>query len=268
MNPTEDDASTLATVDLLSLANPDVGPIPPTLSSADKNDVVARAGVRAPSMTTIAPRSSSSATKASSLSSSSIASSSKSAIYQINFDVEHVGKNKPQSKRVAIWRYGVSSTSSSSTTTVVSDHEARLTWSTHSGKYTISVDGEEVSSAIAKGSVLEHRWRWSHAKCRVIDKDDEGCNDNDDDDVVAMRVIACRKPPVRSSKDFRCYEFVIGGKVFRELPVYDVRGSHLGGKGGESGMDFQNEESAHNDDGKLMSILDVIEPGWRASGFA
>jgi hypothetical protein len=259
MNPSEDDACTLATIDLLSLANPDNGPIPPASSSADKNDVVERSAERA-SSETIAPRSS-----------SATITSSPSVIYQINFDVEHVGKKKPQSKRVAIWKYGVSSLSSS--TMIVSDHEARLTWSTHSGKYTISVDGEDVSSAIAKGSVLEHRWRWSHSKCRVIDKDDVECDI--DDDVVSMRVVACRKPPVRSSKDFRCYEFVIGGKVFRDLPVYDVGGSRLGGGGGgawassmSSGMDFQNEESAYNDDSKFMSILDVIEPGWRASGFA
>ena len=41
-------------------------------------------------------------------------------IYQIDFDVEHVGKNKPQSKRVAIWRYQMNG-----------DHETKLTWSTH-----------------------------------------------------------------------------------------------------------------------------------------
>ena len=43
-------------------------------------------------------------------------------IYQIDFDVEHVGKNKPQSKRVAIWRYQMNNGS---------EHETKLIWSTH-----------------------------------------------------------------------------------------------------------------------------------------
>lgn len=174
-----------------------------------------------------------------------------SAIYQIDFDVEHLGKNKPQSKRMAIWRYGIpQETSSSVDGATIAGHEAKLTWSTHSGKYTISVDGEDVFSSVAKGSVLEHKWRWSHGRgCAVED---------DEDDSVAMRIVACRKPPTRSSKDFRCYEFIIRGRVFRDLPV---EGSSFGG-------DFQNEENSIHDDGKLMTILDVIEPGWRASGFA
>ena len=45
-----------------------------------------------------------------------------SIIYQIDFDVEHVGKNKPQSKRVAIWRYQMNNGS---------EHETKLIWSTH-----------------------------------------------------------------------------------------------------------------------------------------
>ena len=44
-------------------------------------------------------------------------------IYQIDFDVEHVGKNKPQSKRVAIWRYQLNNGNN--------EHETKLTWSTH-----------------------------------------------------------------------------------------------------------------------------------------
>ena len=67
---------------------------------------------------------------------------------------------------------------------------------------------------------------------------------------------ACRKPPTRSSKDFRCYEFIIGGSLFRDLPTTATR------------EDFDNEESAYQNSGKLMSILDVIEPGWRSDGFA
>lgn len=191
-----------------------------------------------------------------------------SEVYQLNFDVEHVGKNKPQNKRVASWKYCMSrcspadgfvaSGSPLTSTLGVVDHEVNLTWSTHSGKYTISVDGVEVSSAVAKGSVLEHRWKWSHSKSCIVEDD---IVDNDGD-VIAMRVIACRKPPTRSSKNFRCYEFVIGGKVFRHLPVYSSAGSYR-----KAWEEIQNEESA-DDDGKLMSILDIIEPGWRASGFA
>ena len=248
----DNDASTLATVDLLSLATPDDGAGPTLLAS--KNAIELEKAEESPRL---------------SLSSSSsnrplaaVAVETSTVYYQINFDVEHVGKKKPQSKRVAVWKYGVPrQTADGAATTFVADHEAMLTWSTHSGKYTISVDGEEVSSAVAKGSVLEHRWKWSHTRSCVVEGDDD---DNDGGDaVVSMRVIACRKPPVRSSKDFRCYEFIIGGKVFRDLPEYDSAGSY------EKGIRqvFKNEEDSCND-GKLKSILDVIEPGWRASGFA
>lgn len=174
-----------------------------------------------------------------------------SAIYQIDFDVEHLGKNKPQSKRMAIWKYGIPQESARAEDgMIVACHEAMLTWSTHSGKYTISVDGEEVFSSVAKGSVLEHKWRWSHHKA---------CVSEDEEDVVAMRIVACRKPPVRTSKDFRCYEFIIGGKIFRDLPVH---GSDEYFEGG-----YRNEECVY-DDGKLTSILDIVEPGWRSGGFS
>ncbi|KAL9185367.1 hypothetical protein ACHAXT_003144 [Thalassiosira profunda] len=171
-------------------------------------------------------------------------SAAPSEFVQLDFDVEHVGKKRPQSKRVAIWKYGVSGGGG---------HEAKLTWSTHSGKYTIAVDGEDIFQSVAKGSVLEHKWKWSHSKACVVE--------DDDGDGTAMRIIACRKPPIsrRSSKDFRCYEFVLGGRVFRDLPVDSASGS--------PGNDFQNEERLH-EEGKLMSILDVIEPGWRSTGFA
>ncbi len=205
---------------------------------------------------------------------------SESPFYQMDFDVEHVGKKKPQSKRVATWRYGMSVTSANGLNSI-EQHEAKLVWSTHSGKYAILVDGEEVSAAVAKGSVLEHKWKWCHAKGVVVD-----ANDDTENDFVKMRILACRKPPVRSSKNFRCYEFVIQGKVFRDLPFH---GS--GGGPRNAGNDFRNEDmevhedgdhkmedggcgadfnasSYDDDDGKLTSILDVIEPGWRSAGFA
>lgn len=175
-------------------------------------------------------------------------------IYQLDFDVEHLGKHRPQSKRVAVWKYGLPNESAVKGMHVAG-HEVELVWSTHSGKYTISVDGGEVFSKVAKGSVLEHKWKWSHSKSCITEDDDNN------GDCVAMRIIACRKPPVRSSKDFRCYEFIIGGKLYRDLPVYLNGASH--------GGDFQNEEqSQYFNDGKLKSILDIIEPGWKSEGFA
>mmetsp|Transcript_30765 Transcript_30765/g.64334 ORF Transcript_30765/g.64334 Transcript_30765/m.64334 type:complete len:167 (+) Transcript_30765:2-502(+) len=134
----------------------------------------------------------------------------------------------------------------------VGEHEAKLVWSTHSGKYAIYVDGEEVHSHTAKGSVLEYKWKWDHAKACICDEDDSQS--------VRMRIVACRKPPTRSSKDFRCYEFIIAGKVFRELPV-------LGSSNYQNNAEFQNEEMELNN-GQLMSILDIVEPGWRSDGFA
>ncbi|KAL7427638.1 hypothetical protein ACHAXH_001483 [Discostella pseudostelligera] len=208
-------------------------------------------------------------------------SSESSPFYQMDFDVEHVGKKKPQSKRVATWRYGMSVRSANGVKSI-EQHEAKLVWSTHSGKYAISVDGEEVSAAVAKGSVLEHKWKWCHAKGVVVD-----ANDDTETDFVKMRILACRKPPVRSSKNFRCYEFVIEGKVFRDLPFHGSSGGMLrsGGGGGEfhnedmdedddnmedsgCGADFNASSYDDDDDGKLTSILDVIEPGWRSAGFA
>lgn len=218
---------------------------------------------------------------------SSSASESSSPFYQMEFDVEHVGKKKPQSKRVATWRYGMSVTSANGLNSI-EQHEAKLVWSTHSGKYAISVDGEEVSAAVAKGSVLEHKWKWCHSKGVVVDP-----NDDTEKDFVNMRILACRKPPVRTSKNFRCYEFIIEGKVFRDLPFHGSCGGDGGGgqQSGNAGNEFRNEdimeedEDKHNmedggcgadfnassyddDDGKLTSILDVIEPGWRSAGFA
>lgn len=205
-----------------------------------------------------------------------------SPFYQMDFDVEHVGKKKPQSKRVATWRYGMSVTSANGLNSI-EQHEAKLIWSTHSGKYAISVDGEEVSAAVAKGSVLEHKWKWCHTKGVVVD-----ANDDTEQGFVKMRILACRKPPVRSSKNFRCYEFVIEGKVFRDLPFHGSGGTQQHARNtvgnefhnedmnedednhmedGGCGADF-NASSYDDEDGKLTSILDVIEPGWRSAGFA
>ena len=170
-------------------------------------------------------------------------------IYQIEFDVNHIGKNKPQNKRQALWRYCISTPEVDGSTTI-REHVAQLVWSTHSGKYAIKVDGNEVFSNVAKGSVLEHKWRWDHMNACVVD---EGG--------VQMRILACRKPPTRSSKNFRCYEFLLQGKVYRELPRY-------GSSDARNDDDaFQNEEREYKQ-GKLMTILDVIEPGWRAQGYA
>ncbi|EJK48519.1 hypothetical protein THAOC_32681 [Thalassiosira oceanica] len=171
--------------------------------------------------------------------------------YQIEFDVEHIGKNRPQNKRQALWRYCIATSSPGvDDSTTICEHVAQLVWSTHSGKYAIKVDGEEVYSNVAKGSVLEHKWRWDHRNACVVD---EGG--------VQMRILACRKPPTRSSKNFRCYEFLVQGKVYRELPRF-------GSSASRSDDDaFQNEEREYNQ-GKLMTILDVIEPGWRAKGYA
>ena len=99
---------------------------------------------------------------------------SSSIIYQIDFDVEHVGKNKPQSKRVAIWRYQMNNGND--------EHETKLTWSTHSGKYTISVDGIDVYNNIAKGSVLEYKFKWNFVSGCVSD-------DIDDKDTIPLRVM-------------------------------------------------------------------------------
>ncbi|KAL7463085.1 hypothetical protein ACHAXS_003465 [Conticribra weissflogii] len=173
-------------------------------------------------------------------------------IYQIDLDAEHTGKHRPQSKRNISWKYGIPEKTEDGAFKV-REHEAKLVWSTHSGKYAIYVDGEEVHSHTAKGSVLEYKWKWNHARACI-------CNEDDDSHCVRMRIIACRKPPIRSNKDFRCYEFIIAGKVFRELPI-------LGSGNHQNNAEFQNEENELKN-GQLLSILDIIEPGWRSDGFA
>eukprot|EP00571_Detonula_confervacea_P003860 CAMPEP_0172322446 /NCGR_PEP_ID=MMETSP1058-20130122/45898_1 /TAXON_ID=83371 /ORGANISM="Detonula confervacea, Strain CCMP 353" /LENGTH=239 /DNA_ID=CAMNT_0013038185 /DNA_START=40 /DNA_END=759 /DNA_ORIENTATION=- len=239
MNPSWDEITSMASVDLLSVTSGDQGDIHPSESNLEQISEETNANHEL----SAAAIGGSPSPMASSL------EKQQHTIYQIDFDVEHNGKNKPSSKRMAVWKYGIPRQSANGSTTLTG-HEAKLTWSTHSGKYTISVDGEEVFSSVAKGSVLEHKWKWSHSKACVSE-------DDADDDSVAMRIIACRKPPVRSGKNFRCYEFLIGGKVFRDLPEESA----------SFGGEFQNEDNVY-DYGKLMSILDVIEPGWRASGFA
>eukprot|EP00956_Cyclotella_meneghiniana_P010772 scaffold15073_cov72-Cyclotella_meneghiniana.AAC.13 len=175
-------------------------------------------------------------------------SSDKPIIFQLEFDVDHVGRNKPASKRMASFKYGIKRASS----TKIEEHEAQLTWSTHSGRWCVSVDGSEVYSGQAKGSVLDYKWKWNHKKACVTDN--YGMEDGEP--IVSMRMVACRKPPVRTSKEFRCYEFVIEGKPFRHLPTVGT---------GYDEMDFDNENAAS--DGKLTTILDIVEPSWRAQGF-
>lgn len=171
-----------------------------------------------------------------------------SAIYQLNFDVEHIGKKKPQSKRQATWTYGFPKNTTDENW-ILEEHETRLTWSTHSGKYLIEVDGQVVFEGVAKGSVLEHKFIYNHTEACVGD-------DSSEEGYIRMRVIACRKPPTRSSTNFRCYEFVIGGCVFRDL----ARNNHYG-------EDFHNEDS-RDDVGVLSSILDIVDPSWRSAGMA
>lgn len=173
----------------------------------------------------------------------------KAIIYQLDFDVDHVGKNKPASKRLAYWKYGIERDSTNGTK--VEEHEAQLTWSTHSGRWCVSVDGSDVYAGQTKGSVLDFKWKWNHRQACV--SDDDGIVDGEP--IVSMRIAACRKPPVRTSKDFRCYEFVVEGKPFRHLP-------HLSEN---REMDFENENCSS--DGKLTTILDIVEPTWRSSGF-
>jgi len=170
------------------------------------------------------------------------------SIYQLNFDVEHIGKKKPQSKRQATWTYGFPKNTEDGNL-ILEEHETRLTWSTHSGKYSIEVDGQVVFEGVAKGSVLEYKFIYNHTKGCVGD-------DSSQAGYTRMRIIACRKPPVRSSTNFRCYEFVIGGRVFRDLA-----------RNNQYGEDFHNEDSM-DDVGVLSSILDIVDPSWRSAGMA
>lgn len=187
-------------------------------------------------------------------------------IYQMNFDVEHIGKKKPQSKRQATWTYGFPKQKTENTTTtggmVLEEHQARLTWSTHSGKYIIEVDGVVVFESCAKGSVLEHKFIYNHAK---------GCvgHDSTEDGYIKMRIVACRKPPLRSSTNFRCYEFVIGSTVFRDLPRMNTTATSSNNHQHYGGEEFHNEDHYSTDDvGVLSSILDIVDPSWRSVGMA
>lgn len=181
----------------------------------------------------------------------------KAIIYQIEFDVDHVGKNKPASKRMASWKYGIPRTSASTNCTIIEEHQAQLTWSTHSGRWSVSVDGSDVYANQTKGSVLDYKWKWNHRAGCAVDDESDG-----EEPIISMRIVACRKPPVRTSKEFRCYEFVIGGKPFRDLPYAS------GGNGFEEDRREGGFENDYYEDGRLMTILDIVEPGWRSKGLA
>ena len=175
-------------------------------------------------------------------------------IYQLDFDVEHIGKKKPQSKRQATWTYAFPKPNPHTGAIRLEEHETRLTWSTHSGKYSIEVDGQHVFEGVAKGSVLEHKFIYNHTQGSVGD-------DSSQPGFIRMRIIACRKPPTRSSHNFRCYEFVIGHQVFRDLARYTENNND------DDGEAFYNEDS-RDDVGVLSSILDIVDPSWRSAGMA
>lgn len=172
------------------------------------------------------------------------------AAYRIGYEVKYTGRRKSESKRVVTWRFALGRGGRGVENGRGVEHEVQLVWSTHSGRYSVHVDGNEIKAVRAKGySILDYEWRWNFWLGKLCHDDDEG--------VAKMRVVACRKAPNRSGPNFRCHELLIGGKSYFELP------------GGESD-DFDNETTngtTHIGNVGAVSILDIICPDWRGDGF-
>jgi hypothetical protein len=181
-------------------------------------------------------------------------------VYRQNFKVNFIGKRRPKSKRQITWAFVHGTT----------PHTLMMTWSTRSGKVLIHLDGNEIDSSIGvlKGYSIVHR------KIPVPNEQ------------LYLEVMACAVAPNDSSDgrgrmsedDFLCYECIINGKAFSDLPlsndpdkykllmtVPDPDGEPLTGTasddGSEDGEGDEEEEYDMPYDGKeLASVVDIVYP--------
>jgi len=127
-------------------------------------------------------------------------------IYQQNFEVDFIGKRRPKSKRQITWAFVHGKI----------PHTLMMTWSTKSGKVLIHLDGNEIDNTMGtlKGYSIVHR------KMEVPSEN------------LHLEVLACRVAPNSgggrmSEGDFLCYECIVNGKAFSDLPKANDPEAHM-----------------------------------------
>ena len=186
-------------------------------------------------------------------------------VYRQTFKVDYIGKRRPKSKRQITWAFVHGTT----------PHTLMMTWSTRSGKVLIHLDGNEIDSSIGvlRGYSIVHR------KIPV------------ESEQLYLEVMACTVAPNSGSDggrmsedDFLCYECIINGKAFSDLPlsndpdkykllmtVPDPDGEPFvttsraeeDGDGSEEGEGDQEEEEYYGisyEGQGLTSVVDIVYP--------
>lgn len=114
-------------------------------------------------------------------------------------------------------------------------HEVLLTWSLLSGKEYITLDGrEEHHNQKGRTSICDHKWT---------------TRDN-----YELHVVTTREPPLKSPPNFRCYELLLNGRSFFNLPKPGQT---------ESRQRSTEYEIAY---GAPSSIVEILYPGLLQKG--
>jgi len=136
------------------------------------------------------------------------------------------------------------------------NHTVLLTWSTQTGKVVIHLDGNEVDFDDCKGySIIQ----------RKIESRELGLN---------FELLATRVAPLGAASDFLCYECIINGQAFSQLPQKNdnrlimstadsMNGQpHLVTDGDSYSTSEQEEEDAATPYSlsNLRSVVDIVYP--------
>lgn len=151
------------------------------------------------------------------------------SLYQVSFQEEDVAKFNKSSKTKVTWVFRASPTAN------VGDgreHSVSLTWSKKTGKQEIEMDG------------TEQVWFGRHRGASVFDQKWEG--ETAPGVSLQFRILATCAPKLHSN--FRCYDLIINGQVFANLPHYGVHGAAPA---------IMPEPSM---DGRPGSIVEIIYP--------
>lgn len=138
-------------------------------------------------------------------------------LHQIEYLHRNVGNLNPESKVAVRWRYRNDEKNDT--------HVVLLTWSFHSGKQTVFVDGQECYFACEPGH--------STINAKVADK--EG---------TLIQVIGTRTRPAFAGPNFRCFDIVVDGQRYSEFLTADGSPAYKGA----------------NNYGAPTSVIDVLYP--------